>query len=129
MNYQLDMNETKRKNTQSWIVIGCFFVMGLLLLYQSYRNDRENELLERSKSCTAVLTEIINGSGVRSSPLGTYTYVLNGKTYSYTEGENFNNLKVGDTILIEYAIADHSVARVVDKYYMKKYAYLKKIEK
>jgi hypothetical protein len=34
-------------------------------------------------------------------------------------------MKIGDSVLIEYAIQDPSVARVKDFYYMKKYHYLR----
>jgi hypothetical protein len=38
---------------------------------------------------------------------------------------DFSFLKIGDTVLIEYAKDDPTVAKVKDRYYMKKYNYLK----
>jgi hypothetical protein len=34
-------------------------------------------------------------------------------------------MNIGDSVLIEYAIQDPSIARVVDRYFMKKYRYLR----
>jgi hypothetical protein len=118
----------KKVSIENWGVIVAFSVMGLLVIYQVVRNERNSQLLKKSMKCPAVLTEILSGNGVRSSHAGTYTYVVKGDSYTYQEASNFNMLKVGDTILIEYAVQDHSVARVVDKYYMQKYKYLKKKE-
>lgn len=108
---------------QIWIgiVVG---VMISFVVFRLFQNTREDRLLEETKQIKTILTEI-NKSAVRSPATGKYRYSVNGTDYEYEENRNFNDLKVGDTILIEYSVEDPSVARVVDKYYMKKYHHLK----
>jgi hypothetical protein len=104
-------------------------IIGVLLIYTSVRNYYDDKLLEgETKKTIAIITDINSGTGVRQIANIDFYYYAKKVKYVTNDNVDFNFGKLGDTVLIEYAIADHSVARVVDKYYMKKYAYLKKIE-
>lgn len=112
----------KKTSLFNYRVLGVFIIV---LLYRFFESRHEDELLKKSDETTAILTLIRDGKSVRDSASGKYKYIVKGKSYVYEENRNFNDLQIGDTILIEYAIEDPSVAKVVDKYYMKKYQRLK----
>ncbi|MDH4471308.1 MAG: hypothetical protein QE487_01805 [Fluviicola sp.] len=104
------------------------FLIIILLASQFLTEYEEDKLLRNSKTTFGYIKKIYHGAP-KSPKHGDFKYNVGGKEYEFDQPGNYEALKIGDTVLIEYAIADHSVARVVDKYYMKKYAYLKKIEK
>lgn len=103
------------------------FVMILITVYVFVDNNQKDLLLRNSCQTIAIIKEIKHGA-VRSSKRVEFTYSVNGQIYEGNEPGNFDDFMIGDTILIEYAIEDHSVARVVDKYYMKKNKHLRKEE-
>lgn len=108
-----------KKQVYLSVSIILFFV--ITLAYRFYNSNYEDKRLKKTKNTTAILVSIRSGKGVRATPSGKYRYSVSGKEYKYDESRNFNSLKVGDTILIKYSVEDPSVARVVEKYYMKKY--------
>mgnify|MGYP000940153412 CR=1 FL=1 len=106
------------------------FVIGVLLVLSAIRDYYNKKILAGdTETLIAIITDITSGTGVRQAPDAKFYYFVKNKKYENHTNGNFNFMEVGDTVLIEYAIEDHSVARVVDKYYMKKYKYLKRIEK
>jgi len=102
------------------------FVIFFVVIFRACQNQHDTKLLENSIITNAIIIEIRTGEAVKSIPTVTYSYNVKGKIYKYEENRNINDLRIGDTLLIEYAVEDHSVARVIDKYYMQKYKYLKK---
>jgi hypothetical protein len=103
-------------------------VVLLIIIQRGCVEMREEKLLKNSKRSFGEITKILHGSSKNSKGM-TFNYTVDGKKYDGYSWGDYELFEIGDTVLIEYAIANHSVARVVDKYYMKKYAYLKKIEK
>jgi hypothetical protein len=115
----------KNKYKLLWVVSSLFVVVFLVRWWQ---NDYNKILLEKGvRNTPAVIIRISEGA-VSVPAYGVFRFSVDGKIVGFRESGNYLDFNSGDTVLIEYAIADHSVARVVDKYYMKKYAYLKKIE-
>jgi hypothetical protein len=111
-------------------LVGFSIVLLIIILigsqfFNEYQNDK---LLQNSKTTFGNIKKRYHGAP-KSPKHGDFEYNVDGKEYEFDQPGNYEALSVGDTVLIEYAIADHSVARVIDKYYMKKYVYLKKIEK
>lgn len=98
--------------------------MGVFVLFDFYHEKKEERLLENSKIATAVLIKKKSGS-VKSPASGRFVYRVQGKKYEFSQPGNYLFMNLGDSVSIKYAVEDHSVARVVDKYYMKKYYYLK----
>lgn len=112
-----------KKSTLFSIVFFTFIV--LVLCYQFYRESYESKVLEQNNQTFGFLSSCKHGSS-RFPSTGTIKYNVKGRNYDFTCDGDFSFMKLGDTILIEYATKDHSVARLIDKYYMKKYWHLKK---
>ena len=103
-------------------------VLVLLLLIGSFliiRNNYEEKTLLNSRKTTGVLIKKKDGKAVHGTACGTFEYYVAGKKYKFTEGGNYSFINIGDTVLIKYAKKNKSIATVIDKYYMKKYKYLK----
>ncbi len=94
-------------------------------VYSLYRKNYEKEILTETatKKTWAIYFENREGKGI----VGTRFYYYNqkNKRIEFDQHKYFKDLKIGDTVLIEYAIEDNSVAHVVDKYYMQKHKKLK----
>lgn len=117
----------KTKNISSKIAIILICLIGLWLVFKFFSNQNKDTLLKNSKTDYALIKKIYHG-GVKNPRNADFEYSVNGKQYEFNQPGDYDAFKLGDTILIEYAVADHSVARVVDKYYMQKYKHLKKKE-
>lgn len=116
----------RTKKYVPYILLG---IIGLIVLFSAIRNSYYEHILNgKTKRCIGIITHITNGTGVRQISGVDFYYFVNGNRYENNDNGDFNFMKLGDTILIEYAIEDHSIARVADKYYMKKYKYLQKDE-
>lgn len=114
----------KSKKYIPYILLG---IIGLMVLFSVIRNSyNESTLNGKTKKCIAIITHITSGTGVRQIAGVDFYYFVNGTKYQNNDNGNFNFMKVGDTILIEYAVVNNSVSRVIDKYYMQKYKHLQK---
>lgn len=101
-----------------WIII--FVILTIFgISYNIYNNNRRNKLFKNSKIVKGILIKEIHES-VRNAN-GEFYFFVNRKKIKMKEYSYFSHLKTGNTVLIEYAIEDPSVARVKDKYYMKKF--------
>lgn len=102
------------------------FMIGVLLIIiqRGCIDINEEKLLKNSKTSLGEITKIIHAAPKTSKGMN-FKYIVNGKQYEGYSWGDHELFEVGDTILIEYAVEDHSVARVVDKYYMQKYKYLR----
>lgn len=101
-------------------------LIGLLILFGAIRNYYRANALEGKKGVAiAIITDINSGRGVRQSASVDYNYIINGEKFSDHDNGDFNFMKIGDTLLIEYSNDHPSISQVRDKYYMKKYQYLK----
>lgn len=118
------MSNFKKRELIFTISFIIFFV--IVIIYKVVRYYNEELLLKQTKQTTAVIIEIRNGSAVKSTATASYYYHVNKIKYNCEESKNFNDLDKGDTVLIKYSIREPSIARVVDKYYMRKYWHLKK---
>jgi len=116
----------KNKYRLLWAVLVLFLVV---FFYKWWQNDYNKAMLEKGlRNTPAVIIRISEGAA-RVPAYGVFRFSVDGKVVEFEQSGNYLDFNPDDTVLIEYANADHSVARVIDKYYMKKYAYLKKIEK
>ncbi len=117
------MKEYLKKNWIIFVIMIIIFGLG----YNIYNNSRRNTLLKNSMLITGFLVSEDHSSHKFLS--GDFKFLVKNKKYSFRHNGDFSFLKVGDTVLIEYAVDDPTVARVKDRYYMKKYKYLKDQEK
>lgn len=106
--------------------IGAILLMLIVMFYLILRNYFHSKLLENAKETKAILIEKSSGHGVNETANGTFKYEVQNELFEFNQSGDYEFMNLGDTVLIEYAIEDHSVARVKDKFYMKKYLYLKK---
>lgn len=104
-----------RKN---WVYFLILFTIGSIV-YGIYNDNRRKQLFKNSLIVKGILLEEIHES-VRTAH-GKFYFFVNHKKVKLKEYSYFSHLKKGDTVLIEYAVEDPTVARVIDKYYMKKY--------
>lgn len=100
------------------------FLLGLILVFilAFYFQLRREEKLKNSKEVKAIIvsrSEAINGGALIRFKANSKLVKVQLKSGSYKFA------KPGDTILIRYAIEDPELVKVVDRYYMKKYHYLR----
>lgn len=106
--------------------IGAVLMILIVMSYLMLRNYFDSKLLENAKETNAILIGKSSGHGVNETANGTFKYKVQNESLEFNQSGDYDFMKLGDTVLIEYAIENHSVARVKDKYYMKKYKHLKK---
>lgn len=116
--------ETNKKMRNRLLIISCFSFMGIFLIYNFIREKREDKLLNNSLDGFAILVKKNKGNTHAPSG-GDFKYRVDHHEYSFSQSGDYEFMHVGDSVLIRYAKDDHSVARVVDKYYMEKYKKLK----
>lgn len=109
-----------RKN--AWGIWGVLFFFALL--YGMLREDRRMKLFQKSEVTIGFLIEEHHGSA--NFRYGKFYFFVKNKRFDIKVWNYFNELSKNDTVLIEYAIEDPTVARVKDKYYMQKYKQLRK---
>ena len=99
-----------------------FIFLGLMfnLLYDRYKED----MLKNSKEVFGVLIKESHSSN--NFIYGDFYYYAGKKKHILSYTGDFSYLKKGDTVLVRYALEDPSIAKVSDRYFMKKYRYLKK---
>ena len=114
------MKEFIKKYWITFLVI--FTVLGLS--YNIYNDKRRDKLLKKSNYAKGILIEEKHESA--SFRHGKFYFYVKGMKIIIKDFSYYNHLKIGDTVLIEYAIEDPTVAIVKDKYYMKKFNYMKK---
>jgi hypothetical protein len=111
------------KNHWFKLVLGFQIVF---VIYGIYRNNRIDYLMNgRTKKNKAIIMHISDGAAIHCLPSAKYYYYVQNIKYYFSNDGNFNHLKKGDTILIKYSLEDPSKSRVIDKYYMRKYHYLR----
>ena len=108
--------------TKYWTA-GLALLIFFVLLYSMLRENRRQNLFQKSNITFAFLIEEYHGSERFRN--GRFYYFVNKVRFELKEFRNFKELSKGDTVLIEYALDDPSVARVKDPYYMRKYKHLK----
>lgn len=102
------------------IIIGIVFFS---LLFNYYNYNKRLKLLQNSNEIIGIM---IKEYSKGKSGSGTFKFKINEKKYVFREIADFSDIFKGDTVLIEYAVEDPTVARVKDKYYMQKYKQLRK---
>jgi hypothetical protein len=95
----------------------------IAIVVNIYIDKKRNKLLEKSIDIKGVLFEKYTEG---KNKMGTFEFKLKNSKIKFDYIGDFSFLQIGDTVLIQYAIEDPSVARVKDRYYMRKYKYLKK---
>ena len=113
------MSLHKSKGKEIGLIVTILVAIVLFSL-QYCDEKREQHLLEYSKKTFAVIKKISHGS-VRNPKHCYLKYSVDTKQYELRQSGDYTSFQIGDTVLIEYSIKDHSVARVIDKYYMQKY--------
>ena len=105
------------------VLVCCFFF--LVPLVQWINEEIESDKLIKSEECYSILIKIHYNDAVHGSAYGILRYEVDNKEYTCKDLGDYRMMKIGDTVLIKYAVEDHSVAQVVDKHYMKKYKNIK----
>jgi hypothetical protein len=105
-------------------IIGIWVVLIFLaLLINMFIEDRNQKLLNDSKTVFGFLKYEDHASLKYS--FGTFIFFVKNKKYEVKSIGDFSFLNQGDTVLITYAIKDPNVAKVTNRYYMRKYKKLK----
>lgn len=89
-------------------------VLSILCIYNFWQEKNKEELLKNGSKTFGIFISR-NERAVHGSPSINVRYKVNGTKYILKEYGGFPSLKVGDTVLVEYAVEDNSVARVVGK--------------
>ncbi|MCE2743321.1 MAG: hypothetical protein LW701_07125 [Fluviicola sp.] len=101
-------------------------ILAILIFFSIIINilidKNKQKLLEKAYTIKGILIEKYPEG---KNPTGTFEFHLKNKKIQFDYIGDFSFLKIGDTVLIEYAKDDPTVAKVKDRYYMKKYNYLK----
>lgn len=101
-------------------ILAILFFFGFFIYFIT-RKIYETELLKGpTNKHTAILKEIRDASS-KSTKKTLVFFTVNGKDYEFYSDYDYLDMSVGDTVLIEYAISDPNVAKVIEKYYMQKY--------
>lgn len=108
-----------RKNYEGFLWLFLFCALMFNLLYDHYKED----MLKNSKEVFGVLIKESHSSN--NFTYGDFYYYAGKKKHILSYTGDFSYLKKGDTVLIRYAREDPSIAVVSDRYFMKKYWYLK----
>lgn len=109
-----------RKNAVGFMGLFIFFA----LLYGMLREDKRMKLFQNSKITFGYL---ISKYSAGKNPTGTFLFIYRNKMIKFDNIGDYSQLNKGDTVLIEYAIEDPTVARVKDKYVMQKFKHLRKV--
>ncbi len=96
--------------------MGVIIFLGLMLNF--INENRKQKLLQNSNTTIGLLIEEYSKG---KNPKGTFQFELKGKKYVIDHIGDFSYMKKGDSVLLQYSIEDPTVARVKDRYYMKKY--------
>ena len=109
---------------KEWFKIwGTSLIFGImiLILFKNYNDDLYREdALKKTKKTIGIILKITHGA-VRQPKSSQIEYKVHGKKYKFWEGDDFDEFLIGDTVKIAYSIKDNSVAKVIDKHYMKKH--------
>lgn len=105
------------------MIILFFSFVGVFIIYSFLKEKKDDELLENSIEHFAILIKINEGN-THAPSSGDFRYKVKNKEHEFNQSGDYKFMQIGDTVLIEYAIKDNSVSKVVDKYYMKKYRHL-----
>lgn len=85
--------------------------VSVLCIYNFWQEKSKEELLKNSLKTVGVFISR-NRVAVHGTPSINIEYKVKGIKYNLKEYGGFASLKIGDTVLIEYAISNHSIARV-----------------
>lgn len=110
------------KNT---ILVLFFSMIGISLLISFLQDRNRSILLENNSKTFGILVYSYHATAVRSISYGVFIFRTQKQRIKIKIVGDYSKLKLGDTVLMEYAVKDPSVARVTDKYYMKEYKHLK----
>lgn len=102
-----------------------FSLVVIFIIYTFLKEKKDDKLLENNIEHFAILIKINEGN-THAPSSGDFKYKIKNKEYEFNQSGDYKFMQVGDTVLVEYAVEDNSVARVVDKYYMQKYKKMKK---
>lgn len=103
---------------KNWVMV-LWIIIFFAILFNFLNVNRRTKKLQKSKFTVGILIKEYHES-LRFLN-GEFFFFVKGKKYQITDFKDFSHLKRGDTVLIEYAIEDPSVARVKDSYYMHKF--------
>lgn len=103
---------------QRQLVIGIFIgIWTIILGYFIWSNVHEADALNGPTKQTFGILTNIKGHTFRHRKRAIVTYTVSGKEYRINAPGDYLDMSVGGTVLIEYAVEDHSVARVANKHY------------
>lgn len=92
-----------------YLIAALIFVS--IVSFSFLRDNYRERSLEKTISTHAFYYKY-SGKTVRDDNWCYFSYTVEKKKFSFKESGSFPNLKIGDSVEIEYSISDHSVARV-----------------
>lgn len=115
-------------NRNNWLMLGITSILAIVFTYRWWQSEYNANVLEKeAKETPAKIVKI--GTGAVKVPAYTILrYKVGNDFFEFKEAGDYSQFRLGDSVLIEYAMYDHSIARVVDPFYMQKYKYLQKEE-
>lgn len=129
---ELLIDYKKMGNSKQWkklILVLLFSTIAVSLIVSYFQDSRKDRLLKNNNRTFAILIHSHDGTAVRAISYGVFIFRdKDNKKIKFEVSGDYTKLEIGDTVLIEYAVEDHSIARVIDKYYMQKYRHLKEKE-
>lgn len=103
-----------RKNRfLAWVAVSFF---AIVIVYSVVRDFYREKMLVDSKRGVAVIVNYSEGTS-KHGKRGYFEYSVDGQLYDFIEEGDFSNLRIGDTVEIEYSVEDNGIVRVVNVNY------------
>lgn len=109
-------------------MFGIVSILAIVFTYRWWQSEHNTNVLENgAKEIPAKIIKIGTGA-VRVPAYAIFRYKVGNDFFEFKESGDYSQFRLGDSVLIEYAIEDYSIARVIDPFYMQKYKHLQKEE-
>lgn len=110
------------KNKHIKSILGIIGFLTLILIYTSFRDKRQKQLLEGFKYNWAVVVD--KSESTRSGYHVNLSYIIDNQTFLITGlkvnyEKCYSRIKVGDTVFIKYSIEDKNVIELETCYWNK----------
>ena len=94
-----------------------FILVFILIAFviNHYKSENRKEKLKNTKQTLGIFQGQVVGIGFTGF---NYSYQdENGKSHTFVEKREFKDLKIGDSVLIEYSLNDYEIGSVILPYY------------
>lgn len=100
----------ERKSIFVWF--GISFLL-IVILFSIIRDKYRDNKFENSVKSKAVLVKYSTGTA-KHGKRGYFEYKISDHKFEFIQDGDFSNLKLGDTVEIEYSLEDKNVVRVIN---------------